>query len=729
VPRPPAALDRTLIADLSHQCVYQIERRGAAGVGAPVLSSLTLDTIAQLIGLRAQPSSSSSSSTTITAAVAPAAGGSEDGVVFEVEPTAHHRRTHMCAASVRHGYMWSATEDSRAVALTRSGGSCGGRGRGRSRRRVSTLARHTRVVPVVLVCYTEATAARFLLFSEAPVLVSRRAAGLLKVQLISAWNPCSRCPAFASVYEYWRWDSSTASPSAASSSLSLTTRRAALPVKNVLRRCTRVYCQLRRLASPTRTPHRTRQKMKAKGKATARTARQRPPHRQMADTAAPQLAPRRRQTHAMPRVSAVVFPSLPDPFLCTTPQREEEPLKQQGQRDEACGHASLPYVWRVALIHQRGKRGSFRAFSATQRAVETARSDTPSTTEREISRSVSAATKKARETAQARQLYHASVRARRTHFHLARRFFGLLLSTSFTPASAALSDRRALTRVLGLSERATLLRLVGQPAYPLDYGQSRPSAASQRRSRIRQRSSAKCLVTRSGAKRAHCSAFPEDHEASELGAVLHQDSKSHRPHAVTSIPSYVHLLEYYGNPTNAGCRVTVRSAHAGRKMPTLHSTVGSVLLRCWCTASHAETVVERVGVVSSSPFFAQRFGCMVASVWCCFSPTHAPSSDFALATQGAPSAQQSSSGWMHKSLFPTAQSHVRMWFVLAPPEAAATLLQLSALLQRERPPRKRAASRRQRALDLSRGRTARQLEALVCDPVFCSPVQLIYWYV
>lgn len=202
---------------------------------------------------------------------------------------------------------------------------------------------------------------------------------------------------------------------------------------------------------------------------------------------------------------------------------------------------------------------------------------------------------------------------------------------------------------------------------------------------------------------------------------------------VTTFPSYVHTMEYYGTVTSAGCRATVRAAHADKKLPALHSTVGAVLLRCQATSpSHVERNVEHVGVVSSSPFFTQRFGCMAAQVWCCFPPprdTPPPAETQPSLGCASLSLERSDTCWTAASLLsapPRSDAPVR--FVLAPAEAASTLMRLSASLQRECPPRQRASSRHQRAFDLTRGRTARTLETLLCDPTFCTPVQLIRWY-
>ncbi|KPI87806.1 hypothetical protein ABL78_3105 [Leptomonas seymouri] len=730
-----SALGKTLMADVSHQCVYAITQPKASH-GAPS-SSLTLSAVVQALGVRSAPSNS--------AEAAPTTGG----MLFSVALTALHQRIRESAVGAVHGHMWSAAEENRAAASTRSGTP-------RNRRRVSTVARHTRVVPVVLVSYAGSGAGdspeNFLLFSEAPVLLSRRARTTLRIQLISAWNPCCRCPTFASIYEIWRCDPSTRlKPSSAKphppALLPLTALRTVKFAKSVLRRCARVFLRLRhRAAIACRHRMRNREKNRSAEagalSSLRREGQQKRKGRTAMRTGAQFAVPRRRGkgswVHTLPRVSLVVFPSFPAPFLLAAPDQ---------QKNGTASCKSAPYAWRVGLIYHRGER-CLRCPVVASRDAKTENEETAGAAPAAVSiKNSKDVPGEPTRTASSRRLYCASVRARRAHFHLARRFFGFLLTTPVESTSVSSLKKRARTRVLGLNDRATLLRLVGTPAYPLDYGQSRPSAASQQRSGRHQHTPAKCLVTRPGAKRARCTSSATARDGEEERSTFPKNS--HHP-PVTFPPSYVHTLEYYGNPTNASCRVTVRSAHVDRKLPVLHSTVGCILLRCRGTASNSETVVEQIGVVSSSSFFAQRFGCMVAPVWCCFPPilTCVSSCDStrvrtlhgmregkadgrfasAAADRVASWVERRDDCWTAASLHTTQLGHKHMWFVLAHPGAAATLIQLSASLQRECPPRQRALSRHQRAFDLTRGRTTRKLEAFLCDPTFCSPVELIRWH-
>ncbi|KPA76770.1 hypothetical protein ABB37_07592 [Leptomonas pyrrhocoris] len=737
----PSALEKTLVADVSHQCVYAVTKRIAARDATPS-SLLTPSIVIDALGLRAVPCDPAN------------AAASTAGMVVSIAPIVLHRRLRETTAVAVHGHMWSATEENRALASTRSGTQ-------RGRRRVSTVARHTRVVPVVLVSYADAggnnSSDNYLLFSEAPVLIPRRASEKLSVRLISAWNPCCRCPAFASVYELWRWYPSTSSElsslaSHTSAGLPLPTCQAAQLVRAVSRRCARLHRRLNHRAAATRQQRIVKHvKKTTTEKAAARFSLRQQKQQQQTNNTTPrkslpfvasQSRARRTSAHTPSRFSIVLFPSLPPPFLLSAPGP---------QKDGTCKKECAPYVWRVGFIYHRDER-SLRSPVASPKDLTIKSTRTAEAVSSAVRiKTPKDAAKRRVHPAPPRRLYRASVRARRTHFHLARRFFGFLLTTSFESAPTGSSSRRAKARVLGLSERATLMRLVGRPAYPLDYGQSRPSTASQQRSGKQPHASVKCLVTRPGVKRVRSTsslAAEGEEGARELSTVAEHRSPLHLP--ITPLPSYVHVLEYYGNLTNAGCRVTVRAAHADKRLPTLHSTVGCVLLRCRATASNAATAVEPVGVVSSSPFFTQRFGCMAAAVWCC-SPPASPrvlscearkvhplhgtrdgeadgGSSMAAGKRATSLTESRDDGWTAASLLTAQQVSTNTWFVLAPPEAAATLLRLSATLQRECPPRQRTASRRQRAFDLTRGRAARKLEAFLCDSTFCSPVQLIRWY-
>ena len=773
---PATALGTTLVADLSHHCVYAIDERGTAGetpsCGSSCSSShLSLDDVAHVLGLQSVPCDSAIAAATCA------------GVVLSVAPTARRQRLREAVTAVLHGHMWSATEDHRTAASMRSDASLAQprQSRRQKRQRVSTVARHTRVVPVVLVAYTtrgssssSASSPRFLLFSEAPVLITRRAKEQLRVQLISAWNPCCRCPAFASMYEYWRREepplpepsSRCASPPPPAVFC------AARWVKSVLRRCARVYRRLRHRAATTRSYQKN---AKAAGDSSsfsllsreakprnARGLRKGKARKRHAAPELPAAVKRTRRTRTLPRFSLVVFPSLPPPFLLVP--------SAQRTSGNSSGPASAPYVWRVGLVYHPGEKQHCRLSAqrisecrSSPQATNVAKEGTNEKTEAPLQPHNTTTTvilKTCVEAASRRQPFCTSICARRAHFHLARRFFGFLLTTPSAFGMAASSDTRVKTRVLGLHERTILLKLVGRPAYPLDYGQSRPSAASQQRSRERQRTPARNSVTRIGAKRTRSFSSVSTTRTTEKQAESEGETSRDgmtsavAGYAVVTFPSYVHALEYYGSLTNAGHRVTVMSAQADKKLPRLHSTVGCILLRCRDTTSTVAAaaaaaaamdvvVVEQVGVISSSPLFAQRFGCVVAPVWCCLPPLHVLCADTSGSHASHPteknnlnahkdlevaSVEKRQDGWSAASLLTPPATHTNMWFVLAPPEAAATLVRLSTSLQREHPRRLRASSRHQRAFDLARGRTARKLDTFLCDPTLCSPVQLIRWY-
>lgn len=686
----PTALSTTLLAEVSHQCVYTITRSAASSSSAHSTAPLTLEDVARVTGLCGASASSSSS-------CSPA-------YVFSSVLSAPRQRTRQSTATVLHGHMWGATEDRRAAASTRSGEA------GRRRGRISTLARHTRVVPVALVACAagEASNASFLLVSEAPVLIPRRASSVVRVQLISAWNPCCRCPAFASVYEYWRW-----APWGVQSDTSRCLPPAVEAVRRVLQRTVRVHRRLKRRgrAAAARARRSVSRKIvsskKKKKKAGARKAH--------AEKRSRSHSAAKGRRNGLPHVSLLVFPSLQPPFLHTPA--------------DPSGRVNTTYAWRVAFVYHRRERRQpdSTTMKKTAKKKESAKR----------ARNRKAASP--RPSLSLRQAYRSSVRARRAHFHLARRFFGFFLLSSkratdkvthtgkVSPPSVRTVTAPTRTRALGTADRATLLQLVGRPAYPADYGQSRPSVASQQRMRRRHAHHVprRSLVARPGAKRSHEAVSLAEEGDEAMTDVLHP---------FTALPSYVHTIEYFGNATTAGCRLTVRSAHADKRLPALHGAVGSVLLRWYrrCPASTSPTtsastrqgfssegvaVVERVGVVSSSPFFAQRFGCVVSAVWCCFPPPRASSA-----------APHQDGHWTANALLSRQQGDASaVYFVLAPPEAAATLLRRSAVLERPAPSRQRSSSRHQRAFDLSRGRIAREVAALLCDPTFCTPVQPIRW--
>ncbi|KAG5469318.1 hypothetical protein LSCM1_02533 [Leishmania martiniquensis] len=687
VPSSAPAAAATMLADLSHHCVYALAPRGKwpfsgaeccvsdwlKDTAAATWSALTI--LIEVLRLRPDAED-------VSAALS--------GVVFALSPTARHHRTRQAPATAVHGHMWSAGAACLSDAVLRAGDVSGGS--------VSTLSRHTRVVPVVLVASlrpnTSVTALDVLLFSEGPVHFTRRAMAQFNIQLVSLWNPCARSLVHASVFEYWRCELSA--PSSISEPEALST------FKRIFQRCARVYRRLQ-----LRPPHPRRDLRVRKGKLC------KPPPRRNAPSSGAGAAEARTAAHGCPhrallpghqsqRLSLVAFPSLSSPFI--RDQRGSEPADER----------SAPYAWRLALLVRSPASG--RRTSRT-RIRGVAAESAPA----------SAGAKGAAVTLSVRHVCLKSRQARRAHFQLTRRFFGLLLMAPPTAeATCSGAAARGRCRALGFEDRATLLHLVGRPAYPMDYGLSRPSAAAQQRQRQRSRPTPiKARVTRQSRKRSRT---PTDRTSAVAAPTT------------APLPSYSRIMEYYGNVSNAVCRVFVRAAHTDRKLPALHSSTGTILLQCRWRQQREDSAslapcVERVGVVSSSAFFAQRFGCMVAPVWCCFPEAAWKTGGGAMLAaltnedEGAPLVSPPRDRWTAAALAGDAAASFRaLGYLLAPPEVADDLLRRSALFQRDDLPRPRTRSRHQRALDLRLGRAARALETLLYDPLICSPVQLIEWY-
>ncbi|KAI5686894.1 hypothetical protein MNV84_06919 [Leishmania braziliensis] len=681
-----SVLAATMLADLSHHCVYALTPRNkwpftgtvwtspnsprdAASAASPALASLI-----EALGLRPDAEDVSAS---------------PSGVIFALSPTARHQRTRRTSATVVHGHMWGAGSACLGDAALQTADLCRGS--------ISTLSRHTRVVPVVLVASLRAkaapTAVDVLLFSEAPVHFTRRATAQLQIQLVSFWNPCSLSVARASVFEFWRCDPSALSSESEPEALST--------LKGTLQRCARAYRRLQLRPPRSRSDLRVRRRtpLKSSPRKTAPSGGSGAADARAAAHGHPQGAssPARQSS----RLFLVAYPSFSSPFLL-------DPHCNRSGKGTAA-----PCVWRLALLYCSPASG--RHAPSVHIGDTAARS------------AASPGVTQAITTLSVRRMCLVSWQTRRAHFHLARRFFGFLLMAPSpvkpTRSGAALRGR---CRALGFQDRVTLLHLLGHPAYPLDYGLSRPSAAAQQRRRQQSRPTPrKARVARWGTKRSRTSM-----DGTSTAATL----------ASAPLPSYLHTLEYYGNASNAACRVFVRAAHSDRLLPTLHSNTGAILLQCQWWQHRGDRVlraplVTRIGVVSSSGFFAQRFGCVVAPVWCCFPPTASEASGganlAALTNEDKNVSSVTAPGvhWSAVSLVgDTAAATCAPDYLLAPPEVAEDLLRRSALLQRDEVPRKRARSRRQRVFDLGQGRAVRELEALLYDPLSCSPVHLIQWY-
>ncbi|TPP53817.1 hypothetical protein CGC21_38340 [Leishmania donovani] len=357
------------------------------------------------------------------------------------------------------------------------------------------------------------------------------------------------------------------------------------------------------------------------------------------------------------------------------------PFLSDSHRNGSGEGRAAPYAWRLALLYRVPE--SRRRAACTRIRDAAARSAASLGVERAVA------------TPSPRRRCLLSWQARRAHFQLARRFFGfLLMAPPRTETTLSGAAARGRCRALGFQDRVTLLHLLGRPAYPLDYGLRTPTDGT------------------SAAAAPVCA----------------------------RLPSYLHILKYYGNVSNAACRVFVRAAHTDHKLPTLHCSVGTVLLQYrWLQRRGRGALcipgVARIGVVTSSAFFAQRFGCMVAPVWCCFPPTTSGTGGgpilAALDNEEEHALPVAAHGvhWTAASLVgDTASASDALTYLLAPPEVADDLLRRSTLLQRDELPRKRAHSRHQRVFDLGQGRAMRELETLLYDPLSCSPVQLIQWY-
>ncbi|CAC9530154.1 conserved hypothetical protein [Leishmania infantum JPCM5] len=672
----PAA---TMLADLSHHCVYVLTPRKKWPLSGGVCTSPNLPHEAA--------SAVSSALTSLLAVLGlhpdvEGVGAAPSGVVFALSPTARHQRTRRTCATVVHGHMWCAGAACLENAALKAAD--------QRRDSVSTLSRHTRVVPVVLVASLRARAAvasmEVLLFSEGPVHFTSRAMTQLRIQLVSSWNPCTLSSARASAFEYWRCD--PCAPSSQSEPEALST------LQGALQRCARVYRRLQLRSFRPRCNPRAR-----RGKSSASQPRKNAP-RIGATVAGPRTAAHGPQ-RASSRLSLVAFPSFSSPFL------------SDSHRNGSGEGRAAPYAWRLALLYRVPE--SRRRAACTRIRDAAARSAASLGVERAVA------------TPSPRRRCLLSWQARRAHFQLARRFFGfLLMAPPRTETTLSGAAARGRCRALGFQDRVTLLHLLGRPAYPLDYGLSRPSAAAQQRRQQRSRPTPKKgRVVRHGTKRSRT---PTDGTSAAAAPVC------------ARLPSYLHILKYYGNVSNAACRVFVRAAHTDHKLPTLHCSVGTVLLQYrWLQRRGRGALcipgVARIGVVTSSAFFAQRFGCMVAPVWCCFPPTTSGTGGgpilAALDNEEEHALPVAAHGvhWTAASLVgDTASASDALTYLLAPPEVADDLLRRSALLQRDELPRKRAHSRHQRVFDLGQGRAMRELETLLYDPLSCSPVQLIQWY-
>lgn len=610
-----------LLADLSHHCVYTVEPWFSHTAVSAAPPSINLLQIASMLFLSPAPHCPTSCNPS-EKAVEPTWGLSfssdrqRNGVVQSNE--------------VLHGFMWTA----------------GGRQEHEGYGNGNAL-----VVPVILVDLgsTPSLAFRYLLFSEAPVLLRRRSLESYRIQLISLWNTCSGMTTFAATWEYWCPEASKPSTPNEEAPKSAAQRpAAALPTSFAFHRCcqllrrnaTRLRRAGRRCASPITTADAIRSSEKRSTK---------------------------RQTA---RLQLLLLPSLSTNIM---------------QTQTANGDIPQPYAWRMCLILSRTNTSSHGTAKPPESPFFAAGEPA----------SLSAHADKAVRPPMQPTTAHAppSCALRRLHYRCARLFFGHLITKSRCCA-------------IGVKDRSALLHLVGQPAYPLDYGESRPSF--KRSSEGQSATSTSCSLLARAYGGNSCSI----------------------PHL-----SYKRTLEMYANPRNAGFRLFVRASCSDRKLPKLHGSVGSLLLQVSKGGAAVSLGMSevgavsllRTGVVTSGPFFSQRFGCLLTTVWCCF-----------------PQA-------LH--LFVEGMAPGTRW-VLVPRETAVTLLQLSQQCKSAEesdtgddsgPSLKRVrgeehqqgcATAKQRRRLARTGRTLRQrgrnaeqlLMSQMLDPTLCTFVEVIQWY-